>query len=241
MSLIENAAGTLDRQWPREKVIHVPKLSRAVRESAARTMNEPRFQSAVGSKVNSQFAIPLEPVSASTAPRWKTPLVALVSVCIGALLMYAWVGASSTPADRTADVIAPTLPLAAAVSAPPDTRADAALVVGQWATAWSQRDVERYLGLYGRDFVPPDNLTREVWQEKRRERILGRQRILVTIDDLSVEMLDSNRAIARFAQSYEADKYRESRLPKTLILALEDNAWHIVAEISSREPAAPKG
>lgn len=235
MSLIENAAGTLDRQWPREKVIHVPKLSLAVRESAARAMNEPRFQSVGGGKVNSQFAIPLEPVSPSAAPRWKTPLLALVSMCIGALLMYAWVGTPSPAADRTANAIAPTPPPAAAVSAPPDTRADAALVVGQWATAWSRRDVERYLGLYARQFAPPDNLTREVWQEKRRERILGKQRILVTIDDLNVEMLEDNRAIARFAQTYEADKYREVRVPKTLVLAFEDNAWRIASEITSRE------
>lgn len=258
MSLIENAAGTLDRQWPREKLIHVPKLSLAVRESAARAMNEPRFQSAGGSKINTQFAIPLVPVSPSAAPRWKTPLVALCSVCIGALLMYAWVGGEKLEGAKTieaksaavgaqpiatnsgTDVSSATAPFAAAVMAPSDTRADAALVVGQWATAWSQRDVERYLGLYAQEFAPPDNLTRDAWQQKRRERILGKQRIVVAIDDLSVEMLEGNRAIARFAQTYEADKYRELRAPKTLILALEDNAWRIAAEINSRDATAQK-
>jgi ketosteroid isomerase-like protein len=243
MSLIENAATTIDRQWPQHKVIQMPKLSLAVRESAARAMNEPRFQSTGGTRMNTQFATPLEPVSPVTASRGKISLIAFCTMCIGALLMYAWMGTQSVPADANASVVAAppaAAPPAAAASAPADTRALAADLIGQWAAAWSRRDVEGYIAFYSKQFVPPENLTREAWQKKRRERILSKQEILVTIDDLNVDMIEGNRAIARFAQTYEADKYRESRAPKTLILAFEDNAWRIAAEINSRDAMAQK-
>lgn len=182
-------------------------------------------------------------------------------MCVGALLMYAWMTGQRDDAANALDTLraeaasptrlkstAAAAMLAPAQSASPvtspvaslDERSQAAAIVAQWAAAWSQRDVERYLGFYAKQFVPPDNQSREAWQEKRRERILGKQRILVTVEELGVELLEGNRAIARFSQTYEADKYREARAGKTLILAREDGAWRIAAEVNSRDTAPQK-
>lgn len=111
------------------------------------------------------------------------------------------------------------------------------LLLSQWAAAWSERDVDRYLSFYSPQFAPPNNLARPAWEELRRKRILGKQRISVVIDDLSVEMMEANRALVRFAQTYEADSYRETRAPKVLILAREASAWRIAAELNPREAA----
>ena len=257
MTTIESATGRFDRPRRHDKVIQMPRLPQAVRESAARAMNEPRFQTQAASAPAQPVPAfdPHLPAPASTGSR--TSLVAACSMCVGALLMYAWMtgqrndGANALDTSR-AEVASPTglnstaaaAMVAPAQSAPPvaslDERSQAAAMVAQWAAAWSERDVERYLGFYAKQFVPPDSLSRDAWQEKRRERILGKQRILVTVEDLGIELLEDNRAIARFAQTYEADKYREARAGKTLILAREDGAWRIAAEVNSRETAPQK-
>lgn len=139
------------------------------------------------------------------------------------------------PVSAMAPARAPTdaaTPPAAAPSI--DVRGQVAATVRQWAAAWSARDAGRYLGFYAKEFVPPARLSRQAWEDQRRARVLGAQGITVLIEDLSVELLAAERAIVRFAQTYEAGRYRELRTPKVLILAREGDSWRIASETSPR-------
>ncbi len=101
-------------------------------------------------------------------------------------------------------------------------------VVAGWADAWSRRDVSRYLDFYGQEFVPDGGASRSQWEADRRARILGKQRIEVTVSDLQIQVR-GNEATARFRQRYVADALNtESR--KRLELRRSGNRWLIVRE-----------
>lgn len=123
-------------------------------------------------------------------------------------------------------------PVAAAPEAVPDDGDQAAVqsVVAGWADAWSRRDVSRYLEFYGPDFVPSSGASRAQWENERRARILGKQRIEVTLSELQIQVR-GNEATARFRQRYVADTLNtESR--KRLELQRNGNRWLIVRESS---------
>ncbi len=259
MATIENAVGKFGSLWQLDKTIQVEKLSPTIRECAARAMNEPRFLANAVIAVNPTAAIsnhagaPQTYRSSPETTQLKTPILIVGALCTIAVVICAWMAdyrhvsaialeapntgsLSPKPISYAAESAAQTTPASASAG----ERALAAAAISQWAAAWSARDIERYLGFYAKDFIPPDNIARDAWQEKRRDRILGKQHILVTIDDLGVEMLGHNRAIARFAQTYEADRYREVRAPKTLILTREAGEWRIADEINLRAGSPPK-
>ncbi len=252
MNLIENATGKIDSLKRGEVRLQMPMLNAAVRERAAYAMNEPRFREfSTDRRTSPTGAHIVDAPQAGNRPRPRSILVALCSMGAGAIMTFVYLGGHwdvsanrasstsieqvSTPGNVNRDKVAllPTQALVPAI----DARTEAIGLVGQWAAAWSQRDVERYLGFYSKSFIPPDNSSLEAWEDKRRIRILGKQRISVTIGNLNVELLDDNRAIAQFAQTYEADNYRESRATKILILAREGNEWRIAAEMNPRDAA----
>jgi hypothetical protein len=142
--------------------------------------------------------------------------------------------------ERAAAIPSASLQAMATPSATASTgaRAEIEASVRDWAAAWSGRDVERYLGFYATQFVPAKGSSRSDWEAERRQRILGKQRIAVVVDDLAVQMLDDQRAKVTFAQSYEADQYRESRVPKTLVLVRESDSWRIEFEVSANKAEA---
>ena len=41
-----------------------------------------------------------------------------------------------------------------------------------WASAWSSKNMNSYLGSYAKGFKPPKNQSRGEWEEERRERIM---------------------------------------------------------------------
>lgn len=97
-----------------------------------------------------------------------------------------------------------------------------------WAAAWASKDMNGYLGAYGKEFDPPGKLSRSAWEQERRARILGKSRISVQLTDLNVSV-NGNKAVARFRQSYSADSLQvHSR--KTLELVRTGDRWAIVRE-----------
>lgn len=100
--------------------------------------------------------------------------------------------------------------------------------VQRWSRAWGNKDVATYLAMYGANFVPPDAKSRPVWESERRQRILGKKKILHTVSKLTVT-LDGNKAIAKFQQDYSADQVKLSQM-KTLTWILDAGQWQIVAE-----------
>lgn len=99
-----------------------------------------------------------------------------------------------------------------------------------WARAWSARDVPRYLGFYANEFTPGRGMSRGLWQNQRRKRLLSPASISVAIRDLRLEPLGADRMIARFTQDYAADTYRESGTLKMLVLVREPAGWRIALE-----------
>ena len=101
--------------------------------------------------------------------------------------------------------------------------------VMDWASAWSEQDVEAYLSHYAGDFSPDEGLTLVQWRSQRRERVGSPGAITVTISDLVVEMLGGDHAQATFTQVYQSDTYGD-RVKKTLLFKREEGRWLITLE-----------
>lgn len=102
--------------------------------------------------------------------------------------------------------------------------------VQAWADAWSRRDVGNYLAAYGTNFDPPGSTDRKSWEEERKKRILGKNKISVKLSDMAISVTGS-KAQARFKQDYNADALAVSSR-KTLDLVKAGDRWVIVKENS---------
>lgn len=102
--------------------------------------------------------------------------------------------------------------------------------VNNWALAWSKQDTRAYLGYYGKDFDPPKGLNRSTWEKERRERIEGKDRIEVRVEQPQVSV-NGNTATVKFRQNYKSDRLSTSSR-KTLVLQKNGGKWSIVEERS---------
>lgn len=100
--------------------------------------------------------------------------------------------------------------------------------VQAWAKAWASKDVDAYLGHYSPDFSP-SGMSYADWVAQRRERISKPERISVTLSNISIQRVSSNRATVQFKQAYESGKLK-SNSSKTLELELADGKWQILRE-----------
>lgn len=143
--------------------------------------------------------------------------------------------AAATPLPAPAAVAAPSAaptpaaaPAATAVAAPRQKDVEAA--VQAWAAAWAAKDMNKYLGAYGKEFVPPGGVSRAAWEEERRKRIVGKANISVKLSDINVSV-NGNSATARFHQSYNGGSVTASSR-KTLELQKSGDRWLIVKEVA---------
>ncbi|RMX02217.1 tetratricopeptide repeat protein [Corticibacter populi] len=100
--------------------------------------------------------------------------------------------------------------------------------VQAWAAAWASQDIDAYLGAYSEQFRPGDGSSLSNWQAQRRQRIVGRPPISVTVREMKVS-LDGDQATAAFRQAYASGAYRATTR-KTLRLQREGAQWRIVEE-----------
>lgn len=138
----------------------------------------------------------------------------------------------------TAPTTKPTVPVATAPTAPVPAPAVPAAVaasdkdieqaVRAWASAWSSKDMNAYLGSYAKNFDTPKNLPRKTWEEERRDRIMGKSRISVKVSDI-VTKSNGNTATVKFRQDYAADALTTSSR-KTLELNKVGDRWLIAKE-----------
>ena len=130
------------------------------------------------------------------------------------------VAAAPAPAPRPA-------PPAAVIAGAGNSR-EVEAAVQAWAAAWSSKDVGGYLGAYGKEFDPPGKASRKSWEDERRARIVGKNRISVKVSEIAVSV-NGDRATARFKQAYSADALNVSSR-KTLDLVKAGDRWLIVRE-----------
>jgi tetratricopeptide (TPR) repeat protein len=139
---------------------------------------------------------------------------------------------AAAPAPK-APVAATQAPAPTATPAPAATSGGAAEkqvedAVRGWAAAWASKDMGGYLGSYGKEFDPPGKQSRSAWEEERRKRIVGKNRISVALAGMSVSV-NGNKATAKFKQEYSADSLNVSSR-KTLDLVKSGDKWVIVRE-----------
>jgi ketosteroid isomerase-like protein len=105
-------------------------------------------------------------------------------------------------------------------------------VVTGWAKAWSSRDVATYLAYYGVDFAPPDGLARQAWEDERRVRIAGKDRIDVRVDEPRVSV-SGHTATVKFRQVYRSDRL-SAVTHKTPVLSKRGGNWQISLEQANK-------
>ncbi len=160
---------------------------------------------------------PATSAQAAAAAAAKAPVVAAAPA------------APATPAPAAAAKPAPAAaPAAPAAVASSGAEKDVETAVRNWAAAWAAKDMTGYLGSYGKDFAPPKGESRKSWEEERRSRIVGKSRIAVKVDNLSIAV-DGNKATAKFKQAYSADSLNVSSR-KTLDMVKAGERWVIVRE-----------
>ena len=105
--------------------------------------------------------------------------------------------------------------------------------INQWANAWASKDIETYLASYAPSFKTPNGERREAWESMRKARIDKPQSISVSISNVSIQMLDSTHAKAKFKQDYRSGSL-SAKTPKTLDLVKSGQNWLIEQERSGR-------
>ena len=136
----------------------------------------------------------------------------------------------AAPAKPAAQVVTATAPAAKPAPAPVDDEATkgAETAVLAWAKAWANKDMANYLAAYGPEFSPGGQQSRSAWEKDRRDRIMGKSRITVTLNDLSVKVT-GDVAVAKFHQAYKADALSIASR-KTLTLRNNGKRWLLTRE-----------
>ena len=142
----------------------------------------------------------------------------------------------------SASIVPPTLQspgkkVPASAPAPVAAAVDAgfATFISDWAHAWSDGDVEKYLAAYSSTFVPADGITRKAWEAQRRLRVDKGRGIVVKVRDLHVENTDATHAKVVFVQQYSARGVTDLS-NKTLQLERQDGMWRITRETAVTIP-----
>ena len=105
-------------------------------------------------------------------------------------------------------------------------------VVSSWAKAWSNKDINGYLGFYAPDFQTPDGEPRSKWEALRTERIAKPKKIEVRVSSPKVNFIDKNRATVTFRQDYRSTTLKVTST-KTLTMVRGGDRWLIQQERSS--------
>jgi len=105
-------------------------------------------------------------------------------------------------------------------------------VVSNWAKAWSNNDVNGYLGFYAPDFQTPEGEPRSKWEAVRTERIAKPKKIEVRISSPKVKFIDNNHATVTFRQDYRSNTLKVTSA-KTLMMVKGGGRWLIQQERSS--------
>lgn len=79
--------------------------------------------------------------------------------------------------------------------------------VNNWATAWRQKDYDAYIKVYSDKFNPEPPLTKEAWQQQRKQRLSSPGKINLALSNLQVTC-DGDKAKATFHQEYSVTNYK---------------------------------
>lgn len=125
-------------------------------------------------------------------------------------------------------------PTASAKSEPPagaSSHKEAIETAQGWASAWTAKNVNGYLGYYGPNFHPPGNISRKQWEAQRRDRISRPKSIQVRLENIKVTPIADGKVTISFRQFYSSD-HLHNTTAKTLVLERnkQNNKWQIQEE-----------
>lgn len=100
--------------------------------------------------------------------------------------------------------------------------------VNQWANAWAKQDIQAYYSAYSPRFQPASGETLAQWKIDRKDRIVGKSTITVSVRDLKIST-QGDLATASFRQYYAAGSYKATTR-KTLRMQREGAQWLITRE-----------
>ncbi len=101
--------------------------------------------------------------------------------------------------------------------------------VQSWADAWAGQRVEEYLSFYAGEFTPAGGGSRADWESLRRRRLEAPEYVKLSLALLEIERPADGRAVVRFVQSYESDRFRDT-VTKALEMVHTGGGWRIVRE-----------
>ncbi len=150
---------------------------------------------------------------------------------------------TKTPIRAESASADPKQPVSAAVEAAPqgepesEPRAAAKVSLApqqflqQWAAAWSAQDIDAYLARYAPEYTPPNNLSRQVWENQRRQRLSAPTFIEVSLEPIEAISGTGDTAKVQVVQHYRSDRYRD-KTRKSFVLRRDGDSWLIVEEKS---------
>ena len=134
---------------------------------------------------------------------------------------------------------APPAPPAPVAKAPPPPAKEPAKAAGNqddvikavnaWAKAWSDNDVNGYLGHYAANFETPKGETREHWESQRKARVAKPRKIHVDIESPKVVFKEGGRVNVTFRQHYQSGSLKVAST-KTLVMVKAGEKWLIQQE-----------
>ena len=169
---------------------------------------------------------------ANQTVRYKLNLVNQLDTGLGGANPAA---AAPAPKPAAAPVAAVPVPRAAAPAPPPAPVAgdvDAGAInttLLAWAKSWSAKDVNGYLAQYADDFAAEGGLSRNAWEQQRRDRISRPSRISVRALNPEITKIGSDRVRVSFTQDYQSDSFSD-QVSKMLELRDTGAGWKIVRE-----------
>ena len=100
--------------------------------------------------------------------------------------------------------------------------------IQNWAHSWTQKDLKNYFLAYAPNFEPPGGLSRTQWLVERKQRIMSKKKIHVSVSDFQIG-INGNKAEINLLQIYESEKLKESSR-KSLELTQQSGRWLITRE-----------
>jgi adhesin transport system outer membrane protein len=122
-------------------------------------------------------------------------------------------------------------PVKPALEATSSDRDLVAARIKDWAQAWAEGSLDRYLAFYSPDFKPADGVSREAWARKRAARVKPGAGITVDISDLLLDAGGPEHLRAEFVQEYRSSRYSD-KVRKTLRWVRVGSNWLIESEVA---------
>jgi len=100
-------------------------------------------------------------------------------------------------------------------------------LISAWADSWQQKDIDRYMSYYSRNFRSGE-IGYAGWQEKKAKLFNRPGSVSLKVSDLWV-VVAGNQASASFIQHYRDAHYSDVG-EKTIELVQHDGKWQIISE-----------